>query len=628
MGKNYLGELENIPETIKWAGRQDVSALRRTLSWELGSYNLIAIGSGGSLAAATFAALLHETANGRLARTATPLEAITFPPPRDTAALLVSARGANVDIRRVAESLPHLGYEAVSCISTRKESPLGRILLKYGATIHEFEVPSGRDGFLATNSLMATLVLLYRASPIHPSTEEIGATNLEAARPHIEGPESVLMNRTLVILANGWAVPAAIDFESRFSEAAIANVSVTDPRNFAHGRHHWLSLHSNDTGIISLETAASESEAARVLRLLPEKTRSMRVVSSRDGPEASIELVRAGMELAGKAAAFKGIDPGRPNVASFGRRLFHAGGRSLVRTLEPSPVTRKRRAILGRSRVTGEILGAAFKEFMRRIDQTVFSGLAMDFDGTMVATSRRNYGMAPGVKEQLNRLLHEGLLLGIASGRGKSVYQKLREDLDPQHWGKVVVGLYNGGNVFSLAENIPGMSEKMSCQMEAATLRTKNLEELLGFTTVVRPQQISLRPAVGSRLIDVFEVAREQLADIPGLTVVRSSHSVDVVPVGASKNRVVDELYARRPGQILCIGDQGQYGGNDFDLLNYGLSLSVDRVSSNLNTCWNLGPPGWSGPSLTEEYLQCLLKTSTGFVINFNNSSALANLLG
>ena len=88
MGKPYHSELNLIPATIEWALKQDISTLRHTLLRELGPHNLISIGSGGSLVAAEFAALLHETTTGHLARSATPLEAYgqTDPPEHRSAA--------------------------------------------------------------------------------------------------------------------------------------------------------------------------------------------------------------------------------------------------------------------------------------------------------------------------------------------------------------------------------------------------------------------------------------------------------------------------------------------------------------------------------------------------------------
>ena len=67
MGKPYQTELGQIPATVRWALEQDVSELRRTLLREFGAQNLIAVGSGGSLVAASFAAMLHEAVTGRFA---------------------------------------------------------------------------------------------------------------------------------------------------------------------------------------------------------------------------------------------------------------------------------------------------------------------------------------------------------------------------------------------------------------------------------------------------------------------------------------------------------------------------------------------------------------------------------
>ena len=624
MGKPYRSELRRIPATIDWALSQDIAALRRTLLRELGGYNLVAIGSGGSLVAAGFAALLHEAVTGRLARTATPLEAITRPPPRDTAALLLSARGTNTDIRRVAEMLPKLGYDAVSAVSTRKESPLGQILTGYGATMHEFAVPGGRDGFLATNSLVATLVLLYRAALSVDWSPGQDDGDFATSHLAVEGSEKALDNRTLVVLSQGWAGPAAVDFESRFSEAALANVTVTDPRNFAHGRHNWLSAHSADTGIVSLETQGSAREATRMLRFLPKDTDVLRVRSDREGPAATIELVRAVMELAGQVAEARGIDPGRPFVADFGRRLYRAGSTPYVGPREATSIEKKRRALFLGPRSNRDEIANALREFVLRLERTTFSGLVLDYDGTLCARDRRFEPLEPDVRNELNRLLGEGILLGVASGRGTSVFTQLQEALHPLYWNRVVVGLYNGAKVIELSEDMPELAGEIPQSLATAHQRMRPLESVLGFQSVVRPYQVSLRPYCGLGPSELRNVAIEQLADIVDVSVVASSHSVDIIPIDTSKTAVVDVLRSKRPGCMLRIGDQGAFGGNDFKLLNTGLSLSVDLVSSSLETCWNLGAPGIVGPSLTLQYLRSLQGGPE--VFRFDTSRLLVNV--
>ena len=241
--------------------------------------------SGSSLVAAAYAGLLHEAATGLLARHVAP-PAITRPSTRNTAALFLSPRGKNADICQAARILPTLGYDTVSGISAAQRSPLAPIFADHGATLHEYPVPSGPDGFLATNSLMATLVLLYRAVMTH------GRTDLQDASPatstcSLLGSQAALSHHHLVVLAQGWASPAGLDLETRFAEAALANVTVTDPRNFAHGRYNWFSLHSEHTGIISLETPENRREAERTLIHLPGYD-VLRVCSTQDGPAATI----------------------------------------------------------------------------------------------------------------------------------------------------------------------------------------------------------------------------------------------------------------------------------------------------------------------------------------------------
>ena len=616
MGRPYRSELRRVPATIDWALREDVSALKKTLLQDLGQHNLVAIGSGGSMVAASYAALLHEAVTGRLARAATPLEAVTRVPPRGTGALLLSARGTNTDIRQVADVLPGLGYEVVSAVTARRRTPLSRILTKYRATTHEFQVPGGRDGFLATNSLIATLVLLYRAALLRNGSPDVDESALAGSPPIITGSQATLRNRTLVVLAHGWATPAAVDFESRFSESALANVSVTDPRNFAHGRHHWLSLHADDTGIVSLETRDGASEAKRMLRYIPADNDVLRITSTREGPAATIDLVRAVMTLAGDVAEARGIDPGQPSIADFGRRLFRSRTAPKTANPESMAIERKRRALILSPQSHQAVLAKALRSFLHCLQQTMFSGLAIDYDGTICDRNRRFDPLNRHISDELNGLLNQGMLLGVASGRGKSVHEQLRSALDPGHWSKVVVGLYNGAKVMSLDEDIRHSTNDVLPALAVAHAKMRSLEDVLGFESELRPYQVSLRPKTGPGPSDLRSVANDYLANIDGISIVASSHAVDIISSDTSKLAVVKALLQMRSGCILRIGDQGSTGGNDFELLNSGLSLSVDQVSSKLDTCWNLGTPGLVGPPLTLQYLKAIEVNGSEFHIN------------
>lgn len=95
-----------------------------------------------------------------------------------------------------------------------------------------------------------------------------------------------------------------------------------------------------------------------------------------------------------------------------------------------------------------------------------------------------------------------------------------------------------------------------------------------------------------------------------GVTVLRSSHSVDILAPGVSKrtlvSRVRDVVGDAEPAQVLCIGDRGRWPGNDFTLLSELFSLSVDEVSPDPKTCWNLASAGHRGVQATLDYLRSI----------------------
>ena len=117
---------------------------------------------GGSFTAATFAAALHEQYTGQLTKAVTPLEAATRAPTTNTASVLISARGSNPDIMRAFQALRF--KEPIAAICASERNALLRLIDESGAGVgYGFTVPGGKDGFLATNSLLATLILLVRS---------------------------------------------------------------------------------------------------------------------------------------------------------------------------------------------------------------------------------------------------------------------------------------------------------------------------------------------------------------------------------------------------------------------------------------------------------------------------------
>jgi hypothetical protein len=65
------------------------------------------------------------------------------------------------------------------------------------------------------------------------------------------------------------------------------------------------------------------------------------------------------------------------------------------------------------------------------------------------------------------------------------------------------------------------------------------------------------------------------------------------------------------PGVALCIGDRGEWPGNDYEFLSTPYSLSVYTVSADSESCWNLSQAGHRGVQATMEYLRCISISST-----------------
>src|SRR5262249_25457568 len=129
-----------------------------------------------------------------------------------------------------------------------------------------------------------------------------------------------LTGRTVSLIYSPLLTAAVVDLESRFVEGALGNIHAADWRNFGHGRHHWLAKRACDTTVVALISAADEALAARTLDLLSgTRTHAVRYEGAPD--EQCIFAILFSLHLAELAGEAVGIDPARPGVPEFGRKL-------------------------------------------------------------------------------------------------------------------------------------------------------------------------------------------------------------------------------------------------------------------------------------------------------------------
>ncbi|MEG3125156.1 hypothetical protein [Sphingomonas sp. GB1N7] len=616
----YQDRLDAISETLDYARRLDVSALTSTIN-TLGDLPVVTIGSGGSLVTAALLADEIVRRNRVSARAMTPLEVITDPlAVHGVCVWLVSAEGSNPDIVAAMEAVVRAEPGRLIVICNKADSLLAQAARDRHLELFVFPTEDQKDGFLATHTLMLSTAAILRAS--RGGDDAIPLSKLPAAAGALsrEGP-ALFMRETLFVLFDPLLADAARLVETNLWEAAVMNVEAVDLRNFAHGRHLWAAKRGGSLSILVLATDVTASLWAELDRELPPSIpRSIVFFDSAD-PSLVLSGLWTAMVVTNVAGWVRGIDPGRPGVPDFGRRIYHSPALLGVAGAAPAitPVARK-----VASRATASADPEAWRDaeagFRARLSATWFDALVLDYDGTLVWSNARQEPPGSAIVSALRTMLESGIPVAFATGRGDSVGVALRSCLPERLWPKVIVGYYNGGLCMSLDEAVDRAGLPISDGLMA--IKSQLNERFAADALTIKDQTVQL--CITS---DVFPVRsiRELVLEIiaaqsiEGVLVLTSGHSVDVLKAGTDKRNVLDALAAHcgKPSpNILRIGDSGGFPGNDYSLLDSPFGLSVDRVSGDREGCWNLLPAGIRGPDGLVAYLQRLSIKGSGFSID------------
>lgn len=634
MGKPFKNELKSLRATYRWA--RELNRAHLEALFDPSETALYVIGSGGSLSAARLAADLYETVVGAPATAVTPLGMIQAAGAlRTFDALILSAGGRNRDILAACQRVIEAEPRRLAVVCARRDSPLAAMARQYeGSSVLEFNLRAGKDGFLATNSLLATAVLLTRAIGGHSLDAELPKTfdDLipDISRLLADATRRRFFDRqTVLVLHSRDGAPCAVDLESKLTEAALARVQTSDLRNFAHGRHHWLAKRAEESAVLAIESAENQVLMRRTLALLPSSVPVLRLTTPFSGPVGTLSGLAAAFFVVQKYGEVRAIDPGRPGVPPFGRRLYNLNAfpsrvRKTQKDIERVAVRRKILAI-GSSPTDATVQGLctnAFHAQVQHLREGLFRALVLDYDGTICDREHR-FGAAPKhISSRLVRLLETGLMLGVATGRGQSVRSALTAHIPRRLWKQVTIGYYNCGEVGLLADDgcpKPSSSAGPALAGAAAALaEDRTVRELCDVS--LRTCQITVtakRP--GLSLQGLWRVIYEcfQRLSIDGVAVLASGHSLDIIEAGASKLDLLRHLVGTPSGrEVLCIGDRGRWPGNDWQLLNHQFSLSVDEVSSALDRGWNLAPPGVRGSDALRYYIDRLCPKGSGYSLN------------
>jgi len=631
MGKPFKKELERIKETVNWSNGLDLIGLTAFLKSLNGPIYIV--GSGGSFSACHFAVELLQN-NGHYAKAITPLELIYLESTlRKSTVIFISASGRNSDIKFAFKRAIKKEPIKIGIITMKVNSPLAELASKHGiASIFEFENKVGKDGFLATNSLIAYFIILYRTLAVSKKVFKFRPNSLQnQIAQFIEAtkPEFVYS-----VLYSGWGKPIALDIESKCSEAALCPTLLSDFRNFGHGRHHWFAKRKN-SAIIALSHPKDSDLAKKTLNILPESIPKLTLSSKEKGAIASIDLLIQSFYLIEALGIKMKIDPGQPGVPNYGRKLYNLSYTSLFSTKVKSNL--KQKEYLAIKRKTGinsidelspaecKTWSLAYRKFVKKINTEYFGMILFDYDGTLCNSSERFTGLSKEIIDQLKSILKAGYLIGIVTGRGQSVRKELQKSIPKKHWSLISVGYYNGAEFGPLSSNI---IPRNNSEPDASLISVDAcLSDKLKFQDVeysFRPKQISIQINNPLRSSFVQNLISHSLKTrrIQGIQILESSHSVDIIPNNISKLDIIPFCLEKlkkdkKPCNILRIGDKGLWSGNDFILLDSSFGLSVDEVSPKFETCWNLASLGNRNTFATIEYLKLLKFTAKGMQFKY-----------
>jgi hypothetical protein len=626
MASRYDAELDNLGATYEAALSADISTIKAAIAAASDS-SIIAVGSGGSFTVASLLCNLHEKYTGRVSRPSTPLEIICNPNlAAASPVFLISAEGKNPDAPEALERARRHSARAVHVFTNRSTSRLIECAERLGdISTHVFELVQ-KDGYLATNSLLLNAVLIARAYGELDKDEEQVPPSIEALRLGEQRIDTWLATadsfvrdavrrKGLIIAFSPLVRPVATDLESKLSESALLYCQLADLRSFAHGRHLWLAERPNDCAILTLVEPSLNALWQSMRALLPSEVPSLTMPLSGAKPRDLLAGLVAGMRLVGIIAREAGMDPGKPHVPQFGIDLHYAD----LPTLIPPPddegngAEQSKYAVLGARWPSVErrgIMRRALAGFTAKLEQQVFRAIVFDYDGVLSSSQRYDSPPSNEIVGHLIRIVEAGVIVGIASGRGGSIREHLRECVPPSMWGKIHLGLYNCGSMSDVAtiSDTHETSEFLS-HVTRIVRRLKALGVPIEDIRTTHPYQVSVRFRRGVNVEGNWFVIADALgqAGLDMSRVVRSKHSVDILGPHVNKSHLIAYIAQRLrvdPYQVLTMGDQGAWPGNDSSLLDHRFSLSVDQPSRRLDRGWKVAPSHKRDVDATLWYLE------------------------
>lgn len=609
----YEEELNKLRDTYTHALSINIDELKSAIAG-VSESSIIGVGSGGSYTVASLLCSLHEAYTGRVSRPSTPLELICNPNLASASPVfLISAEGKNPDICEALERARRQSARTVHVLVNRENCPLVKKAEElYEVKRHVFDLPY-KDGYLATNSLLYDAILIARAYseldgvqlPFPESFDDlkIGDKSIQEWAANIDEFASQAIKAGAVFVTYSPILKAvAADLESKLAEAALLHCQLADLRSFAHGRHLWLADRPDDCVILALIDPSLENLWKHTTTLIPKPESCLAVNVGGSAPVDLVKGIISGMYLVSVIAKLLGKDPAKPEVKQFGRDLYYAD----VNTLVGTPNDDNNFGVHTKAEVLGAHWPAKSQHFAIRrameasLDdmlQQRFKAIIFDYDGTLCPSQRKDVAPSNEITAHIIKLVEAGIVVGIASGRGGSMQEALKQVIPEALWSSIHLGLYNGGCRTRLNGDLTSKVESSEF-ISHVTRIVRRLQSLGAPIVQIRPTppyQVSVRFREGIATEPMWFVLADALreAGLDLYRMVRSKHSIDVLEERVNKSLLVADIIQQNkiePYKILTMGDQGAWPGNDASLLEHRYSLSVDIPSRRMDRGWKFAP--------------------------------------
>ena len=632
---HYEGELAQLGDSYAAACAADIEALKLAIA-STAEASMIGVGSGGSFTVASLLCSLHEAYTGRVSRPSTPLEIICTPAlAASSPVFLVSAEGKNPDIVEALERSRRFSSRTVHVLTNRQDSPLmAHVQALPGVKPYVFELAK-KDGYLATNSLLLDAVLVARAygelngrrqpMPAEITALQVGDLSVQewlaSAQPFIA---ETVRRGALTVVYSPLLRAIATDLESKLSEGALLHIQLADLRSYAHGRHLWLAQRPQDCAILALVEPSLGRLWDDMRSKFPSGIPTLTMPLAGADPVHLIAGLVAQMHLVAAIGRELGTDPGRPEVPTYGREIHYANLRDVI-PLPPlaGPAEEQSKyEVLGAhwpSRRDHGAMRRAARAFANTLRAQRFKAVVFDYDGTLCSSQSKDGPPPSSVVDHLVRLARAGIVVGIASGRGGSIQSCLQEVLPHDVLPKIRLGLYNGGWIAGAdaPPAPPAQTSEFLSHVTRIVVRLRALGVPILAHRTTHPYQVSVRLREGLAADGMWFVIADALrqAGLDLSTMVRSKHSVDILAKGVSKSALVADIIQKDkvdPYEILTMGDQGAWPGNDAALLEHRYSLSVDMPSRRLDRAWKLAPAEKRDVDATLWYLERMVLEGGG----------------